>query len=354
MSMILDAIKRSREEQRDKSAMPNLDSDHFTAPRPRRRPPGALLLVSAVVIGGLALVIVVLTNKQADSNAQSGAGALSSERVSVNAQASTGGVQVGELPIAKVNGAGPSVAAAQRSQAEGFVPHTAEANTAASTEPGALTGGSAAVAAAGARPIDANRPAPAVATEEQQSAGVDPAIAALYSGTASAPMAAGLAQRDISQVSGASSEDMTIGAGGTNAPNARLDVSEFGDTAAEDGEALTRLPPSEAQLAEELIDMESVLARAQRALGESSLLPHPTPLIENLSQQTKDKIPSLFYTVHQYDTAGSASIVINGQRAQAGERVQGFTVKEILSDSAILSWGGTDFRLRALNSWVNL
>lgn len=323
MSMILDAIKRSREEQRDQSAMPNLDSEHFTAPRPRRRP-GALLLVSAVVIGGLALVSVAFINKQADFQAQSEAGAVVSEPASAN----------------------------------GFVPGSAEVSTAANTQPRALTVGSAAVEAAGTGPINSNKAALGVATQEQRSVGVDPAIAALYSDTATSSMTADLGRRDISQTSGGnrggSAADMANGAAGTNPPNARLDVLEFRDAAAENREAPTRLPPSEAELAEELIDIESVVARAQRALGETSLVPHTVPLIENLSQQTKDKIPSLFYTVHQYDSTGSASIVINGQRAQAGERVQGFTVKEILSDSAILSWGGTDFRLRALNSWVNL
>ncbi|MEY2908313.1 MAG: hypothetical protein RLZZ602_836, partial [Pseudomonadota bacterium] len=39
---------------------------------------------------------------------------------------------------------------------------------------------------------------------------------------------------------------------------------------------------------------------------------------------------------------------------KVGQQSKGFTVKEILEDSVIVTWGGTEFRLRALNSWINL
>ena len=61
----------------------------------------------------------------------------------------------------------------------------------------------------------------------------------------------------------------------------------------------------------------------------------------------------MIYSVH--DWAGENSrVVLNGEAMQAGDRRGGFTVLEILADSVVLSWGGTEFRLRALNSWVNL
>jgi hypothetical protein len=56
-----------------------------------------------------------------------------------------------------------------------------------------------------------------------------------------------------------------------------------------------------------------------------------------------------------HDWAGENSrVVLNGEAMQVGDRRGGFTVLEILADSVVVSWGGTEFRLRALNSWVNL
>jgi hypothetical protein len=73
-----------------------------------------------------------------------------------------------------------------------------------------------------------------------------------------------------------------------------------------------------------------------------------------LSQQQKDKIPTLMYSVHDYNTRGESAVVLNGARLKVGQQSKGFTVKEILEDSVIVSWGGAEFRLRALNSWINL
>ncbi|EED34860.1 conserved hypothetical protein [Luminiphilus syltensis NOR5-1B] len=112
-------------------------------------------------------------------------------------------------------------------------------------------------------------------------------------------------------------------------------------------------PPS-GETEESPIDLEAILRKAQGELGRPTLAPHPVPLLEDLSQQQKDKIPSVLYTLHDYRSDGTSSLVINGQTVAEGQRVKGFLVKEILTDSAILNWGGVDFRLRSLNSWVNL
>ena len=104
---------------------------------------------------------------------------------------------------------------------------------------------------------------------------------------------------------------------------------------------------------EQPIDIEAVLERAQRALGEKTLIDHPVPLLENLSQQQKDQIPSILYSQHDWQ-AEQPAVVLNGQRIQAGQRVDGLVVIEILPDSVVLRWRETDFRLRSLNSWINL
>ena len=104
---------------------------------------------------------------------------------------------------------------------------------------------------------------------------------------------------------------------------------------------------------EQPIDIEAVLERAQRALGEKTLADHPVPLLENLSQQQKDQIPSILYSQHDWQ-AEQPAVVLNGQRVEAGQRVDGLVVTEILPDSVVLRWRDTDFRLRSLNSWINL
>lgn len=104
---------------------------------------------------------------------------------------------------------------------------------------------------------------------------------------------------------------------------------------------------------EDSIDIAELVRRAQEAMGEKPVSAHPTALLENLSQRQKNAIPTVIYSVH--DWAGENSrVVLNGEAMQVGDRRGGFTVLEILADSVVLSWGGTEFRLRALNSWVNL
>ena len=47
-------------------------------------------------------------------------------------------------------------------------------------------------------------------------------------------------------------------------------------------------------------------------------------------------------------------MTLNGRRLLVGQRVDGIEVLEILNDSVVLRAGGIEFRLRALNTWVNL
>ena len=106
--------------------------------------------------------------------------------------------------------------------------------------------------------------------------------------------------------------------------------------------------------AEDDLDIAELLRRAQSELGKPVLEPHDAPLLENLSQQQKDGIPTLMYTLHDWVPGGPSRVVLNGQALQVGQQHGGFRVEEILSDSVVLNWRGTRFRLRALNSWVNL
>ena len=119
----------------------------------------------------------------------------------------------------------------------------------------------------------------------------------------------------------------------------------------------TRSAPSEVAglgLIPPPIDLEKAIAEAARAVGEHALVPHAATMIENLSQQQKDDIPTLIYSVHDYQTDGSAAVELNGQRLKVGQRAGQVMVRDILIDSVILENSGVTFRLTALNSWINM
>ena len=109
-------------------------------------------------------------------------------------------------------------------------------------------------------------------------------------------------------------------------------------------------------LQEKPIDIEEVLARTKEALKTASLREHSAPFLSTLSQQVKNDIPTMFYSAHDYSSnSGQSSVVINGKTLRVGGSIAGgVKLDEILSDSIVLSHRGTQFRLRALNSWVNL
>lgn len=107
---------------------------------------------------------------------------------------------------------------------------------------------------------------------------------------------------------------------------------------------------------EQPIDIEKLVLQARDDLEDATLQQHPAPFIASLSQQTKDTIPSIFYGRHNYSgTPSQSSVVLNNKAVKVGgSPAPGLKVDEILPDSVVLSYRGTQFRLRALNSWVNL
>lgn len=106
---------------------------------------------------------------------------------------------------------------------------------------------------------------------------------------------------------------------------------------------------------EQPVDIEQMVLQAREELKNASLVEHDAPFIVTLSQQTKDRIPTLLYSRHDYSgNPGQSSVVLNGKALKVGASTNGIKVEEILPDSVVLSFQGTRFRLRALNSWVNL
>ncbi len=112
----------------------------------------------------------------------------------------------------------------------------------------------------------------------------------------------------------------------------------------------------EAAREEQPIDIEQMVLKARDELENARLEEHAAPFITDLSQQTKDSIPTIFYERHDYsDNKSQSSVVCNGKSLKVGgSPAAGVKVDEILPDSVVLSYRGTQFRLRALNSWVNL
>ncbi|TCO78415.1 general secretion pathway protein GspB [Chromatocurvus halotolerans] len=121
---------------------------------------------------------------------------------------------------------------------------------------------------------------------------------------------------------------------------------EASDDAAADDEAVAETQAE--------ADIDALVARAEAALDSRELAAHPAPMLEELSQAFRDGVPTLMYSQHDYRSSGESAVFINRERRREGESVDGVSVREILPDSVILSYRGTVFRLKALNSWVNL
>tara|TARA_Y100000385_G_scaffold181668_1_gene187647 strand:+ start:1891 stop:2775 length:885 start_codon:yes stop_codon:yes gene_type:complete len=102
------------------------------------------------------------------------------------------------------------------------------------------------------------------------------------------------------------------------------------------------------------LDLQKVMERLALETGDAGLSPHAVPLLENLTQQQKDMVPTIVYSMHQYLGDDATFVELNGSRLRAGESSDAIRVIEILADSVIVSAAGTEFRLKALNSWINL
>ncbi|ARN73965.1 general secretion pathway protein GspB [Oceanicoccus sagamiensis] len=79
------------------------------------------------------------------------------------------------------------------------------------------------------------------------------------------------------------------------------------------------------------------------------------PLITERSSRFQRGVPTLNYEVHVHSADDGAGFVkLNGRIARVGAQVApGLRLIAILDDSIVLDLNGTQFRLPALNSWVN-
>jgi general secretion pathway protein B len=103
------------------------------------------------------------------------------------------------------------------------------------------------------------------------------------------------------------------------------------------------------------LDIDALVQQAEKDLAQAQADEHPAPFISALSQGRKDRIPTIYYSRHDYNKGGNSTVVLNGKTRRAGATMgNGVTVVEILADSVVLRHAGSEFRLQALNSWVNL
>ncbi|GEM_PF-5744207 len=82
---------------------------------------------------------------------------------------------------------------------------------------------------------------------------------------------------------------------------------------------------------------------------------HGIPLLTDQSSQFQRSVPGIDYQIHVYsDRENSGFVKLNGSIHKTGSQVMpGMRVIAILKDSVVLDYRSTQFRLAAMNSWVN-
>lgn len=88
---------------------------------------------------------------------------------------------------------------------------------------------------------------------------------------------------------------------------------------------------------------------------DNSLAKYPNlNFIHDLPFSSQNKIPTIMYTAHEY-TNRSASVTLNKKARRVGEQIAaGLTLDEILEDGIVLKYNTMRFKMKALNSWVNM
>jgi len=78
------------------------------------------------------------------------------------------------------------------------------------------------------------------------------------------------------------------------------------------------------------------------------------PDLHDLPSQVLEKIPSLNYSEHNYNSNGG-SVKINGNIQHPNDQLAGgVVIDKILEDGMILHVGNYAFKMHALNSWINM
>ena len=308
MSMILDAIKRSKEGPEGGGSVPSLDTEHYVAPDQPIWKKAVFERASLAAVGLIVVVLAVLYSSDRDgSDTSATEGGRSAER----AAEGNAGDAAAALPKDIVSNTQSQTA---------VTPSTPVSSLSTQDKSSHRSSGD----MIGARPI-------VIPTETQPAKSSGPNAEAL------------------SSLYAAMNEEAVATLDSQTASEAQTEVvPDAVDQATEVSEASDGLQDATA------VDFAEILAQAQKELGVQPLVESSEPLLETLSQQTKDQIPSLIYSEHTYSANGRSEVVLNGQSLTERQRVGPFTVVEILPDSVILRWRETQFRVRARNSWINM
>ena len=308
MSMILDAIKRSKEAPEEGGSVPSLDTEHYVAPDQPIWKKAGFKRASLAAIGVMVVVLAVLYSSDRDgSDTSATEGGESAERATE------------DKPVDFVTASDTDSVPTTNSQTP-LTSSTPVSGASTQDKSSKLPNGG----MRDTRPI-------VIPTETQPAKGGGPNAEAL------------------SSLYAAMNEEADAALGSSTASEAETQiVPDAVDQATEVSEA------SEGSDESAAIDFAEILAQAQKELGVQPLVESSEPLLETLSQQTKDQIPSLIYSEHNYSANGRSEVVLNGQSLTERQRVGPFTVVEILPDSVILRWRETQFRVRARNSWINM
>jgi len=308
MSMILDAIKRSKEAPEGGRSVPSLDTEHYVAPDQPIWKKAGFKRASLAAVGMMVVVLAVLYSSDRDGSHTS---------------------------IAKGGDSAERAAEERTGDAVAATPKDIVSNTQSQT------------------PLTSSTPISGSSIQDkssQRSSGDMRGTRPIVIPTETQPAKnSGPNAKALSSLYAAMNEEAVATLDSQTASEAQTEVvPDALDQATEVSEASDGLQDATA------VDFAEILAQAQKELGVQPLVESDEPLLETLSQQTKDQIPSLIYSEHTYSANGRSEVVLNGQSLTERQRVGPFTVVEILPDSVILRWRETQFRVRARNSWINM
>ena len=78
------------------------------------------------------------------------------------------------------------------------------------------------------------------------------------------------------------------------------------------------------------------------------------PELHALPNNILERVPTITYTEHNYNVNGS-TVKINGSIFQVNEQIaNGIVIDKILEDGLILHIDNYSFKMRAMNSWINM
>ena len=308
MSMILDAIKRSKEAPEGGESVPSLDTEHYVASVQPIWETSGFKFTSLVAFGVLVIVLALLYSSDRD----------------VSDTSVTKGDDSAERAVEKKRA--DSVAATPKAMVPDAKPQTAL--TSSTSGPGLST-------------RDNN--------EQQVSDGMSDTRPIVIPTETQPAKLSGPKAEQLSSLYAAMNEEAEAAL--DSSTNSETEVEVFPDQL---DQAVEVSGVAEASDESTAVDFAEILAQAQKELGVQPLVESDEPLLETLSQQVKDQIPSLIYSEHNYSAHGRSEVVLNGQSLTERQRAGPFTVVEILPDSVILRWRETQFRVRARNSWINM